>query len=92
MAAKYRWTITRDLLADTTAPEKTNSNAKGMTGPRGASKEVTDNPARFTMYDGDLECYYHGMIFGDYSGFEPLDDFGMPNAGCTDIAIDGELM
>lgn len=37
----------------------------------------------FKMYDDDGEHYYSGVIFGEYGGFEPLDDFGMPNAGCT---------
>jgi hypothetical protein len=37
------------------------------------------------MYDDDGKLYYAGTIWGDYDGFEPLDDFGMPNAGCTSI-------
>lgn len=40
---------------------------------------------RFRMYDDDGELYYDGRIVGDYDGFEPLDDFGMPNVGCTNI-------
>lgn len=39
----------------------------------------------FQMFDDDGEHYYLGRIIGDYDGFEPLDDFGMPNAGCTII-------
>ena len=37
------------------------------------------------MKDDDGNLYYEGLIFGDYMGFEPLDEFGMPNAGCTII-------
>lgn len=39
----------------------------------------------FRMYDDDGNHYYSGrMIEGKESdGFEPLDDFGSPNAGCT---------
>jgi len=37
------------------------------------------------MFDDDMNLYYEGKIIGDYDGFEPLDDFGMPNARCTSI-------
>ena len=37
-------------------------------------------------YDDDGILYYKGYLYGDDAdGFEPLDDFGMPNAGCVDI-------
>ena len=39
---------------------------------------------RFRMLDDDGMMYYKGYS-DDSSSFEPLDDFGMPNAGCTDI-------
>ena len=39
---------------------------------------------KFRMYDDDDELYYQGYS-NDSSSFAPLDDFGMPNAGCTDI-------
>jgi|TARA_R100001530_G_scaffold110783_3_gene78010 hypothetical protein len=41
------------------------------------------------MFDDDGVLYYAGLIWGDYDGFEPLDDFGMPNAGCTEIQLRG---
>jgi hypothetical protein len=38
------------------------------------------------MMDDDGNIYYGGLIQGaDYQGFEPLDDFGAPNAGATEI-------
>jgi hypothetical protein len=41
---------------------------------------------KFKMYDDDGILYYKGYLYGDDAdGFEPLDDFGMPNAGCVDI-------
>jgi len=46
----------------------------------------------FALYDDDEVLYYKGIIVGDYDGFEPLDDFGMPNAGCTGIKYDGEWL
>ena len=50
------------------------------------------------MLDDDGEVYYEGKIAwaADYkngSGFEPLEDFGHGNAGCTEIRYkdtDGE--
>ena len=48
------------------------------------------NGERFRMYDGDDELYYEGRWVADpniddeaFEGFEPLDCFGAPNAGCT---------
>jgi hypothetical protein len=41
---------------------------------------------RFLLLDDDGEIYYGGIIQGtDYEGFEPLDDYGTPNAGATEI-------
>lgn len=92
VAAPYRWVITRDLIADKGEPEGTFANAKGLCGPGDASEDVTHAPARFSMYDDDGNCYYEGVIYGDYYGFEPLDDFGTYNAGCTAIKINGEWL
>jgi hypothetical protein len=39
------------------------------------------------MFDGDGELYYSGTIWGDFDGFEPLDDFGTPSAGCIEIKL-----
>jgi hypothetical protein len=43
----------------------------------------------FKMYDDDENLYYSGIFMqadgGFDNGFEPLDDFGTPNAGCTEI-------
>jgi len=39
---------------------------------------------KFRLLDDDGEVYYKGFS-GNNSSFSPLDDFGMPNAGCTDI-------
>lgn len=42
---------------------------------------------RFRMFDDDGELYYEGLLTGTFDGLEPLDDFGMPNAGCTSIEV-----
>jgi len=86
MATPYGWVITKDIVCD--------GDDKGIIGPSGCnlSKEEITKGERFTMYDDDGECYYEGYIVGDYTGLEPLDDFGMPNAGCTEIKINGETV
>ena len=89
MAAPYRWTIIRDEIADPKAEEGTHDNAVGLVGPRDACETVNKNGVRFEMYDDDNNLYYVGYLYGDYDGFEPLEDFGTPNAGCTGIKING---
>ena len=86
MLAEYKWEITKDHI------ETGEHSAKGVEGPCDLDQNVTDNPACFAMYDDDGDCYYEGMIYGEYDGFEPLDDFGTPNAGCTAIRIDGDWL
>ena len=78
MASTYNWTITRDYID--------NGAETGLTGPFNKSRH-TDNETEFRMYDDDGELYYAGKIWGDFDGFEPLDDFGMPSAGCTEIRL-----
>lgn len=80
----YRWRITKDRIdAD---------DAVGVEGPGHLDPTIAANPTPFAMYDDDRECYYEGMLYGDFTGFEPLDDFGMPNAGCTMIKINGSWL
>ena len=81
---KYYWKITKvylDCLKD----------EGGVEGPRGCKTNLKTNPKAFYMYDDDDNCYYQGWIYGKYNGIEPLYDFGMPNAGCTYIKIDGQI-
>ncbi len=85
----YAWIIDADKLDGTDA---------GVTGPRGADAALitalqasrkTGTP--FKMHDADGELYYTGrLLIGGKAPaeveFSPLDDFGMPNAGCTSIS------
>ena len=71
--SKYYWKITH------------GDDDVGTIGPYNANESITENRGRFRMKDGDHNIYYHGEIYGDYDGFEPLDDFGTPNAGYTII-------
>ena len=43
----------------------------------------------FRMRDDDGHVYYEGKATPDCE-FEPLDDFGMPNDGCTEIQYKNE--
>jgi hypothetical protein len=91
----YQWIIKKDHLADLTKPEGTNDNATGLTGPREAAETVPPSwiGHEFRMYDDDGILYYTGMLYFDpkYEDkdpevwFRPLEDFGEPNAGCTEI-------
>lgn len=88
MPANHAWIIDKDLI---------DGKAVNLTGPRDAhpdfaAKLKADPKAgkKFKMYDDDGELYYEGRILyaddadGDVE-FRPLDDFGMPGAGCTEI-------
>lgn len=69
--------------------------AVGVTGPSTATEEQTDkarqNGEMFRMYDDDGILYYVGKIWIDPNSkdneveFGPLEDFGTPNAGATEI-------
>lgn len=87
MTAKYRWMIDKDYLnKDLTYGE----SAVGIEGPSDLDPGVKDNPQGFTLYDDDDVAYYHGWIYGDYEGFEPVYDFGLGYAGAPHIKLDGD--
>ena len=50
-----------------------------------AFKKQGRDLVKFQMHDADGELYYTGWLAGDYGGAEPLDDFGLPNAGAIYI-------
>ena len=65
----------------------------GTFGPFGITEEQqkllkAGKGTQFKMYDDDHILVYTGRLLGDPNseeGFGPLDDFGMPDAGCTGI-------
>jgi hypothetical protein len=100
----YAWIIDIDHLAsDFTGDEKGITGPRGAP-PELLAKLQAGEGEKFEMYDDDQELYYTGRIvgrtpgdtntkdFSDYIGFEPLDDFGEPNAGCTGIKYGGEWL
>lgn len=79
------WIITKDHIADPDAKPGTNDNAVGICGiytPNYVKPEELPQTFRILSDDGDI-CY-EGKA-GSNVDFEPLDDFSMPNAGCTEI-------
>jgi hypothetical protein len=64
---------------------------QGVYGPHGALRPPDSGGTPFRLFDDDGNLYYEGRVFGDYEGFEPLDDFGTPNAGCTRIEYKNPL-
>ena len=95
--ATYRWTVTRDHIntGEDALPNPATGwgGARvGWEGPRNCDSSLTTNPASWAAYDDDGELYYEGMLYGDYDGFEPLNDFAMPDAGAVRIKINGEWL
>ena len=89
MASRYHWVITQDR----TTGAAHEGDATGTYGPSGSeltAEQIRKHPQAiaFQMCDGDGSVYYEGLYVGpgDETLFAPLDDYGMPNAGCTDIA------
>lgn len=74
------WRITRDLVE----PDEAD-----MAESVRYDEKYAGTMRKFRMYDDDGELMYEGegncLDHDDGFGFEPLDDFGMPNAGCTEI-------
>ncbi len=78
----YVWCITEDHIND--------GAEVGTVGPNKPDDELvvmcsSGFGTKFKMYDDDGVLYYSGVINGKWDGFEPLDDFGTPSAGCTRI-------
>lgn len=77
------WYISKDHIDDGDAVGQWNGHFKDSR--LETAKRVCTH--KFRMYDDDGELYYEGYS-NDKNGekaFDPLDDFGMPNAGCTEI-------
>lgn len=82
----YAWIIDTDHMPDEQAPEGTNGNARGVTGPRNANQWMVDRlgdpglsdvSARiftFEMRDSDGELYYTGRLIADDGERETLRD------------------
>ena len=81
----YAWTIT-------SCKEELVGKHRNVVGPAGATmdwREIRSHPLRqrFRMLDDDGTILFYGFLVeqGEDDGFQPLDDFGQPGFGCTEI-------
>ena len=92
--APYAWHIDRSFIEDSNFGSPCEVSITGPGNPAldpSLEQQLIDGHGEnFKMHDDDGNLYYTGRIVGDFDGLEPLDDFGMPNAGCTHIDINGE--
>ncbi|NOR56995.1 MAG: hypothetical protein GQ474_00550 [Sulfurimonas sp.] len=79
------WYISEDKIDDGQAVGQWNARFKNPENGIEKCKEICTY--KFRMLDDDDEVYYIGYSndCDSEKAFQPLDDFGMPNAGCTDI-------
>jgi hypothetical protein len=75
----WHWKITHDYLSEQ-YPE--HGNAAGVEGPRGCDVNMP-MPYRFRLLDDDGVLCLEGVA--SRVEFDPLDDYGMPAFGCTEI-------
>ena len=85
MASNYAWIITQDNMG----------NDKGLMGPKGCKatpEMIKSEGKKFRLLDDDGEIYCYGYFIDledneglGESAFSPLDDYGEPSLGATDI-------
>lgn len=92
--ADYGWIIDKDYLYDPNSKWDQRDD-HGTMGPRNIdpkiAKKLESSPKfgmRFNMSDDDGEKCYSGRLWirkgeSDEYAYQPLGDFGTPNAGCT---------
>ena len=90
--AEYGWLIYESFIEGSNIEEATTVE---VVGPRGISDEneqklKAGEGTGFELYDDDDNLYYKGRLIGDFEGFEPCDDYGMPNAGAVHTKLDGD--
>jgi len=84
MACNYGWIITKDHF---------DGDSVGVKGPITISNDVLarlnkGEGTKFRLYDDDQYLYAEGLQIAngdEESEFAPLDDYGEPNWGCTEL-------
>lgn len=91
------WIITKDHITDGAEKAPSNLNAVGLVGsseidPEDVVRLTAGEGEPFRMFDDDGNLYYEGRFLEgkdtedlEAAEFQPLDNFGTPNAGCTYI-------
>ena len=79
------WHITKDNVDGGKNIGQWNANFKKPTSGLHTCIKICNS--KFRLLDDDGEVYYEGYSNDSDSekAFSPLDDFGRPNAGCTEI-------
>lgn len=86
MSVNYGWIITRDVIGD--EPRAVNLVGPSAISPTILARLHAGEGQEFRMFDDDGDLYYEGRCIHDESAdgmFGPLDDYGTPNAGATEI-------
>lgn len=84
----YGWKVTRDFWSEEHPEDKSQVGTTGPSWLSDAMQEKLDNVTdciRWRVYDDDWNCYLEGIMTGDYTGFEPVDDFGTAMYGAIHI-------
>ena len=81
--AKYTWVITQEDTPLDVSAAFAKIGPSGVTG-RMSLGQVIQNGEHFRLLSNDGKVKYSGYIHGQYSGREPLDDYGNIN-DCVDI-------
>ena len=97
---EYGWYIYESFIEDgcySYDSDTRTAQAVAVIGPSGCSDEnerklKSGEGEEFELYDDDDILYYKGRIIGDFTGFEPMEDYGMPNAGAVHVKMDGEYI
>jgi len=81
--SKYTWIVSQGAIVGD------SSGMVGMVGPKGAKNRtrfdiVIQSGPHFRLLNADGEMRYSGYILGEYSGFEPFDEYGR-DKGCAAI-------
>ncbi|MDB5384737.1 MAG: hypothetical protein JWM11_383 [Planctomycetaceae bacterium] len=77
------WIITHDFLT----PENEDDCAVGLSSCDFEDSKRESLQYQFRLLDDDGELYYEGLTddANSENAFDPLDDFGLGYAGCTEI-------
>ena len=84
--SKYTWVITQDDVPGDVSSAFAKIGPSGVTDRMSLGK-VIQGGEHFRLLTSAGEVKYTGYIHGDYSGPEPLDDYGRSNE-CVDIEYD----
>jgi len=86
-----KWRITHSWIEEVgVVGDERKKTPIDVVGPRTCPPDEDDHKFKWTefrIYDDDGELYYEGIMNEHCEGLDPLDDFGTPNAGATELRI-----